>query len=326
MKQTPACAVALVALLAAPGFAEVPNTDCGNYERGTEIVGNIAKRFYQRSDEETSLVFRVLLGMRKDASDAKLLEEAALKALESETRNQETRGNDDSGGQDERTTTRYSQSRRRTAPTRGSGQDPNRTDGRKADRCSARRASLQKLIGLVDDEIKAIDSALDTCKADFRAKGAAENCRDSATKAMDLDYKIGLDEQGATVGPQDGELIRFMAGLEKDGCEDPGTWEVQKQVHAKIAPRPCAREGSYCYATRIGKLRQAREHLNKVAAAPLADLARSVNRPLLKEAEHRFWYLRDHPETDNRELFEGVARLTQGLLTLESGLGSCGGQ
>lgn len=283
MDQTRVCglALAVLGLGAASAAASVPGRDCQHYDRGTEIVGNIAERFYQPNDEKTALVFKVLMGMKKDAEDAKLLEESAIAGLDAYA-------GEGSGG-----------------------------------RCSARRAGLVSLVGLLDEEIKAADAAIEACRGDIHQESLPESCHAAAVKVMDLDYKIGLDEQGAALGPNDGELIKFMVGMGKDGCDAPGTWEIQTQVHQKIAPRPCAREGEYCYATRIGKLRQAREELGRVSSSPLKDVVSGVNRPLLKEAEHKFWYLRDHIETDNREVFNGVLLLTKGLLLLQDGLKSC---
>ncbi len=306
---------------AAPAGAVVPNTDCGHFDRGTEIIGNIASRFYQPNDEDTALVFKILLGMKKDAQDAKTLEEAALQALggsEPDALPAPEAVEPEPANQEETRTARPT-TRGRTA-TRSTG-----TPATKADSCGGRKTKLTALIGLLDEEIKAADAAIESCKVDIHKDGAAEKCHDLSTKVMDLDYKIGLDEEGATVAANDGELVKFMDSIGKDGCDVAGTWEVQLQVHSKIAPRPCARDGSYCYMTRIGKLREAREQLGQVKADPLSGVVKGVNSPLLHEAEHRFWYLRDHLETDNRKVLDGVLLLTKGLFALEDGLKNCPG-
>ena len=321
MERINICRIAAIVTVlgAAPASASVPVADCQHYGRGTEIIGNIAERFYQPNDENTSLVFKILLGMKKDAEDAKTLEEAALQALGTGTAPETT--------QPEPADQEDSQSERSTARTGGrTSARTTSTPAAKGDSCGGRRSKLTALIGLLDQEVKAADEALEACKVEIHTEGAPEKCHDLSTKLMDLDYKIGLDEEGATVAANDGELIKFMDSIAKDGCDSAGTWEVQVQVHEKISPRPCARDGEYCKTTRIGKLRQAREELAKVDAAPLSGIVAGVNSPLLHAAEHRFWYLRDHIETDNRQVLDGVLLLTKGLFELEAGLKSCPGE
>lgn len=307
-----------------------PTNDCRNFDRGTEIVGNIAKRYYQPNTDDTALLFKILKGIQADAEQAKILEQGALEAL-GEPKEPPVSPGTQSSGPDTAGPADEGRRRRRNRLRGDSSEDsPESTENRPAtsttDGCAGRKAKLRELIGQLEIEIQASKDAQKKCEISIRTPNfadRAQECYEAAVKVMDLDYKIGLDEDGATVAPKDGTLIRFMDSLGRDGCRDESTWPVQLNVHALIAPRPCAREGSYCYMTRIGKLREARGHLRSVAGEPLTSIAAGVDRPLLGEAEHRFWYLRDHLETDNRKVLEGILMLSKAYTELEKGLRLC---
>ncbi|MBI4348970.1 MAG: hypothetical protein HY553_19185 [Elusimicrobia bacterium] len=330
MDRTLVCLV-VAGLLGAEAASAAPTNDCRNFDRGTEIVGNIAKRYYQPTTEDTSLLFKILKGMQADAEQAKALEDGALLELEP--------GGAPAPGQTPPATSAPDETEEpaidegeRVRPRPGTRRNNTRTNSSAppssgtTDGCGARKTKLRNLISSLDQELQANKDAQEKCQIGIGTENfgdRAQECYEAAVKVMDLDYKIGLDEDGPTVAARDGELIRFMASIATDGCDAPGTWPVQEQVHKLIAPRPCARDGSYCYMTRIGKLREARGHLGQVGEDPLQGIVGGVNGPLLKEAEHKFWFLRDHPETDNREIFLGIYKLSRGYEELAKGLQHC---